>query len=97
MVLLSVRYEDKRWVPREGKAKSPSRVSEEKVSVYRPRPRGFGGRGYTNSIEHSSEERKITHSTNTNITISSSNNSIPVPPKVSEQVNLICFILSCLV
>ncbi|KAK9268206.1 hypothetical protein L1049_010649 [Liquidambar formosana] len=83
---IRAKYEDKRWVPREGKAKSPSRVSEEKVSVYRPRPRDFGGRGYTNSIEHSSEEKKITHSPNTNITISSSNNCIPGPPKISEQV-----------
>uniref|UniRef100_A0A6N2KYE6 Uncharacterized protein n=1 Tax=Salix viminalis TaxID=40686 RepID=A0A6N2KYE6_SALVM len=50
ILMLNVRYEEKRWVPRDGKAKSLSRVNGEKIPTRR------GGHGRMNDTNH----RKIT-------------------------------------
>ncbi|XP_057963259.1 ADP-ribosylation factor GTPase-activating protein AGD5-like [Malania oleifera] len=85
---IRAKYEEKRWVPRDGKTRSPSNLVEEKTSVHRLRTGSSGGHGYTNHSDHSSVERKNTHLPNTNNSFPSTKNSIPVLPKVSEQVTL---------
>lgn len=65
---ISFRYEEKRWIPRDGKTKPNSRESQEKASAYRPRPGGSGAHRYTNNVEHSSET-KIVHPPNANSNI----------------------------
>ena len=86
--LLFVRYEEKRWVPRDGKTKSTSSTSAEKVSVHTSRPRSSGEHGYTNSDEHSAVEKKNGQATNTIYTNHISRNTVSVQPKISEQVKL---------
>ncbi|XP_065878998.1 ADP-ribosylation factor GTPase-activating protein AGD5-like [Euphorbia lathyris] len=53
---IRAKYEDKRWVRRDGKGKSPSRVIEQKASLY---TRGLNVR-QTNSVVRVPEERKVT-------------------------------------
>ncbi|KAK3188090.1 hypothetical protein Dsin_027651 [Dipteronia sinensis] len=83
---IRAKYQDKRWVPRDGKAKSPSRVSEEKASVHRP---GSGsGQRYANSMNHVSEERTIAQPHITNNSISAPKHTTPatVNKVVQQQV-----------
>ncbi|OVA20200.1 Arf GTPase activating protein [Macleaya cordata] len=89
---IRAKYEEKRWVPREGKSKSPSKVREEKASVYRQRPGDRGDHSYTSNAENSSEERR--HTTPpatrnsvpaTKINIPATKISSPPAPKVSVQ------------
>ncbi|XP_043692251.1 ADP-ribosylation factor GTPase-activating protein AGD5 isoform X2 [Telopea speciosissima] len=104
---IRAKYEEKRWILRDGKQKSPSRVQEETTSVYRQRPGGRSDDGYINNVEHSYEERKNTSpATRSNISaihsygerknttppatrsnISAIKNSIPAPPKATDQVS----------
>ncbi|KAJ4981208.1 hypothetical protein NE237_032045 [Protea cynaroides] len=83
---IRAKYEEKRWIPRDGKQNSPSRVPEERTSVYRQRPGGRSGDGLTNNVEHSFEERKNTPPQATRINISAIKHSIPAPPKATGQV-----------
>ncbi|KAM1033317.1 hypothetical protein TB2_036318 [Malus domestica] len=62
---IRAKYEHKKWVPRDGKAKSPARVSEAKTSVYRARPETSTQHVHLKKMEQFSEEQKgaRTHST----------------------------------
>ncbi|KAA8526862.1 hypothetical protein F0562_008909 [Nyssa sinensis] len=83
---IRAKYEDKRWIPKDGKPKSPSREQAEKASVQWQRPGDRSGHGYASSSENSSEERKNFQAPSTKDSISSTRISIPVPPKGPEQV-----------
>ncbi|XP_042948747.1 ADP-ribosylation factor GTPase-activating protein AGD5 isoform X2 [Carya illinoinensis] len=76
-------YEEKRWISRDGKPKSPTRGQEDKASMHRQRPGERSGKGHISSSENTFEERKNTQppssSPATRITV-------PVPPKGPEQV-----------
>ncbi|XP_009377019.2 ADP-ribosylation factor GTPase-activating protein AGD5 isoform X1 [Pyrus x bretschneideri] len=63
---IRAKYEHKKWVPRDGKAKSPARVSEAMTSVYRARPETSTQHVHLKKMEQFSEEQKggRTHSTN---------------------------------
>ncbi|XP_043689788.1 ADP-ribosylation factor GTPase-activating protein AGD5-like isoform X2 [Telopea speciosissima] len=82
---IRAKYEEKRWIPRDGKQKSV--VQEERTSVNRQRPGDRGSHGYTNDVDHSYEERKNTPPPATRSNISAIKNSIPAPPKASDQVS----------
>ncbi|BBH00828.1 ARF-GAP domain 5 protein [Prunus dulcis] len=58
---IRAKYEHKKWVPRDGKAKSPPRVTEEKNSVYRARPETSSQHGHVKETERFSEEQKGAH------------------------------------
>ncbi|XP_008224960.1 PREDICTED: probable ADP-ribosylation factor GTPase-activating protein AGD5 isoform X2 [Prunus mume] len=58
---IRAKYEHKKWVPRDGKAKSPPRVNEEKNSVYRARPETSSPHGHVKETERFSEEQKGAH------------------------------------
>jgi hypothetical protein len=95
--LVFARYQDKRWVPRDAKEKSSSRVNEEKGSVYRPGPGSSSWYGYRKNIEHSSEERNDAHPPRTNNRITTSKSSVPVAVEVSHQVGIVYFLFSILI
>jgi stromal membrane-associated protein len=78
--MLYVRYEEKRWVPRDGKAKSPSRVNGEKT------PTRSSGHGQMNDTNHVLEERKVTRPPITNGRSPSSRSSTPMPVKASTPM-----------
>ncbi|GMY31665.1 ADP-ribosylation factor GTPase-activating protein AGD5 [Fagus crenata] len=79
---IRAKYEEKRWIPRDGKPKSPTRGQEDKASVHWQRPGERSGHGHISSSENTFEERKITRPPSTTGT----RISIPVPPKGPEQV-----------
>ena len=81
-----LRYEEKRWVSKDGKSQSPSSGRDERSSLHWQRPAERSGHGHTSSSENLFEERK-------NFQVSSSKNSapatrisLPVPPRAFEQV-----------
>lgn len=79
VLMLSIRYEHKKWVPRDGKAKSPPRVSEEKNSVYRARPETSSQHGHVKETERFFEKQKGAHPP-------SASNRAP------QQVNVVLFV-----
>ncbi|XVE51259.1 hypothetical protein DITRI_Ditri02bG0025600 [Diplodiscus trichospermus] len=84
---IRAKYEEKRWIPRGQKAKSPSRLSEEKEPVRRIGVRS-GGYKYMNNINHVSEEKKISHPPVTNDSTSTKSCSqayANVPQKVAHD------------
>uniref|UniRef100_A0A5B7A690 Putative ADP-ribosylation factor GTPase-activating protein AGD5 n=1 Tax=Davidia involucrata TaxID=16924 RepID=A0A5B7A690_DAVIN len=83
---IRAKYEEKRWIPKDGKPKSPSRGQEEKASVQWQRVDDRSGHGYASSSENSSEERKKFQAPSTKDSIPSTRISIPMPPKGPEQV-----------
>ncbi|XP_011043270.1 PREDICTED: probable ADP-ribosylation factor GTPase-activating protein AGD5 isoform X1 [Populus euphratica] len=82
---IRAKYEEKRWVPRDGKAKSPLRVSGERTSIYRPEPRS-SGHGRVNDTNHGSEERRITRPPITNDSNPALRSSTPAPIKASTPL-----------
>ncbi|KAK3013400.1 hypothetical protein RJ639_009461, partial [Escallonia herrerae] len=80
---IRAKYVDKRWISRDGKAKSPSNVGGEKVPDYKQRPKIRDGIGYASSTERFPDEGRRSQLNNTN-------SSVPAPkssnPRVSEQV-----------
>ncbi|KAJ6925755.1 hypothetical protein NC651_010242 [Populus alba x Populus x berolinensis] len=80
MLMLYVRYEEKRWVPRDGKAKSPSRVNGEKT------PTRSSGHGQMNDTNHVLEERKVTRPPITNGRSPAAKSSTPMPVKASSPL-----------
>jgi len=79
---IRAKYEEKRWIARDGKPKSPTRGQEDKASVHWQRPGERSGHGHISSSENTYEERKITRPPSTIAT----RISLPVPPKGPEQV-----------
>jgi stromal membrane-associated protein len=84
IIAYNSRYEDKRWISRDGKPKSPTRVQEDKASVHWQRPGERTGHGHISSSENTFEERKNTRPPGT---ASATRISVPVPPKGPEQVS----------
>lgn len=82
------RYEEKRWVSRDGKPKSPPERSEEKASMQWPRSAERVGHGYSGSSERLSNERKNTQPTSTRGNFPAARVSVPVPPRGPEPVSL---------
>ncbi|CAL5341901.1 unnamed protein product [Camellia sinensis] len=76
---IRAKYEEKRWVAKDGKPKSPSRSLEEKTSVQWQRPGDGSGNGYA-----SNSENFLLASTRE--TVPATRISIPVPPKGPESV-----------
>ncbi|KAF5478732.1 hypothetical protein F2P56_005270 [Juglans regia] len=80
---IRAKYEEKRWISRDGKPKSPTRGQEDKASMHWQRPGERSGKDHISSSENTFEERKNTRppsaSPATRITV-------PVPPKGPEKV-----------
>lgn len=82
---IRAKYEEKRWVPKAGNTKSPSRVSEEKASFHRPLPSSSGHR-YTNNINRVPEVRNIAHPPIASNNITAPKHSSPATINVVQQV-----------
>ncbi|KAL5548012.1 hypothetical protein UlMin_003243 [Ulmus minor] len=83
---IRAKYEDKRWVARDGKPKSPSRGREEKATMHWPRPAERIGHGYTGSSENSFHERKNLQPPTRKDAVPATRISVPIPPKGPDQV-----------
>ncbi|CAL0303801.1 unnamed protein product [Lupinus luteus] len=80
---IRAKYEEKRWVARDGRPASPSRLQEEKSSSNWQRPVERVGHSYGVTYENSFEERKKIQPSNAIPTIRI---SVPAPPKGPGQV-----------
>ncbi|KAM7280844.1 hypothetical protein ACFE04_007978 [Oxalis oulophora] len=79
------RYEDKRWVSKDGKPKSPPRRRDETSSVHQHTPGERTGHGFTSSSGNSLERKKV-HVSNARTSFPATNITLPLPPKGPEQV-----------
>ncbi|XXG59694.1 hypothetical protein AAC387_Pa04g1733 [Persea americana] len=86
---IRAKYEERRWVPRDSKSKSPSKAHEEKASISMQRTGYRGDHHYTNNLEHSSMERRSlpSRTAKTHIPPAPPRVSEPAPPKVSEPAS----------
>ncbi|XP_027354385.1 ADP-ribosylation factor GTPase-activating protein AGD5-like [Abrus precatorius] len=79
---IRAKYEEKRWVARDEKPKSPSRIRENTPSHWQ-KPVERGGHSYAAASENCFEERKKIQPSNA---IPATRISVPAPPKGPEQV-----------
>ncbi|KAG6607848.1 putative ADP-ribosylation factor GTPase-activating protein AGD5, partial [Cucurbita argyrosperma subsp. argyrosperma] len=83
---IRAKYEDKRWVSKDGKPRSPSQVQEERPSLHGQRPAERSGSGYSGHSENLFEERKRLQTHSVKESIPAARVSLPVPPRGPEQV-----------
>ncbi|XP_062018497.1 ADP-ribosylation factor GTPase-activating protein AGD5 [Rosa rugosa] len=83
---IRAKYEDKRWVAKDGKPKSPSRGREENASTHWQRPVESSGHGYIANSEKKFEERKNIQTASRRDSVPAGRISLPVPPKGPDHV-----------
>ncbi|XWS11099.1 hypothetical protein CRYUN_Cryun38cG0054600 [Craigia yunnanensis] len=83
---IRAKYEEKRWVPRDGKSKSPPRGWDEKASSRWQRPMEKSGHGHISNSENSFDERRNIQASTKKENIPATRVSLPVPPKGPDQV-----------
>ncbi|CAL9155941.1 unnamed protein product [Musa hybrid cultivar] len=76
---IRAKYEDKRWIPRHGSSRSPSRAPEEITSEFQQRHNGTVGCKFTNNLNSVEEQRKPSQ-------LNAMKNN-PVAPEVPSQVS----------
>ncbi|KAF3451553.1 hypothetical protein FNV43_RR07648 [Rhamnella rubrinervis] len=76
---IRAKYEEKRWVLRDGKAKLPPRASDDKASRSRPRAESSSQHAYAKHIECFSKEQKSAHPSTAYNSISQK--ATPVPKR----------------
>ncbi|KAG4986244.1 hypothetical protein JHK86_033935 [Glycine max] len=88
---IRAKYEEKRWVARNEKPKSPSSFREEKSPSHWQKPVERGGHDYAAVSENTFEERKKIQPSHA---IPATRISVPAPPKGPELVNSLSLSLS---
>ncbi|KAI5662703.1 hypothetical protein M9H77_22026 [Catharanthus roseus] len=83
---IRAKYEEKRWVPKDGKPSSPARRAEEKPSVQWQRTSESNTHGHTSNSGTLSHERKSSQPPSAKGNVTLGRISIPVPPKGPEPV-----------
>lgn len=83
---IRAKYEEKRWVPKDGIQKSPSRVQEERASVQWQQSNDRSGRVHATSSGGASDERKNIQASKMKQDVPAARVSIPVPPKGPDHV-----------
>ncbi|KDP38941.1 hypothetical protein JCGZ_00698 [Jatropha curcas] len=83
---IRAKYEEKRWVAKDGHPKSPPRGRDESSAVNWQRPNERSGHQRASSSENSFDERKNAQPSSSKDSIPAARISIPVPPKGPEQV-----------
>ncbi|KAL3508617.1 hypothetical protein ACH5RR_028018 [Cinchona calisaya] len=83
---IRAKYEEKRWVPKDGNPKSPARGREEKPSAQWQRPSDRNVHAYTGNLGNSSDERKHFQATSAKENAAAVGTRIPSPPKGQEHV-----------
>ncbi|KAG9160011.1 hypothetical protein Leryth_005749 [Lithospermum erythrorhizon] len=82
---IRAKYEDKRWVSKDGKQIAPT-VREEKLSTQWQRPSERSVRGHESSSGNVPEERKTLQAQSRNAKFPTARMSIPAPPRQSDHV-----------
>ncbi|KAL8171964.1 hypothetical protein V2J09_023768 [Rumex salicifolius] len=82
---IRAKYEEKRWVSKDGIPNSPPRAQEENLTLHQHRPEEANGHGYTRKSLHASERRSAPQSSPKE-SIRTARINIRTPPKGSEPV-----------
>ncbi|XP_048130621.1 ADP-ribosylation factor GTPase-activating protein AGD5 isoform X2 [Rhodamnia argentea] len=82
---IRAKYEEKRWVPREGKQNSPSRLQEEKPSSHIDGAGEISGHSHVGSSENLFEQKENPQASKDKDSLPIMKISIPLPPKGSEK------------
>ncbi|KAJ9153635.1 hypothetical protein P3X46_027056 [Hevea brasiliensis] len=83
---IRAKYEEKRWLPIDGKAKSPPKGHDERSPGHWQRPSERSGHQRASSSENMFDERKNAQPQSSKDSVPVSRISIPFPPKGPEQV-----------
>ncbi|XP_058001424.1 ADP-ribosylation factor GTPase-activating protein AGD5 isoform X2 [Hevea brasiliensis] len=83
---IRAKYEEKRWVPRDGEPKSPPRDHDERSSLHWQRPSERSGHQRASSSENMFDERKNAQPLSSKDSFPVQRISIPIPPKGPEQI-----------
>ncbi|PNT13162.1 hypothetical protein POPTR_011G127000v4 [Populus trichocarpa] len=81
---IRAKYEEKRWVSKDGRAQSPPSGLDERSLHQRPGERS--GHGRTSSSENLFEEKKNSQVSSSRNSATATRISVPVPPRGPEQV-----------
>ncbi|CAL1385410.1 unnamed protein product [Linum trigynum] len=82
---IRAKYDDKRWVPKDGKTQSPPRRQDESY-LQKPKPVERSRHAQTGSSENLFEGRRNSPAQTSKDRVPAARISIPVPPKGPEQV-----------
>ncbi|XVE50391.1 hypothetical protein DITRI_Ditri01bG0158800 [Diplodiscus trichospermus] len=82
---IRAKYEEKRWVPKDGKSKSPPRGWEERAPSHWERPTEKGSQVHISNSENSFEERRNIQASSRKETVPATRVSLPLPPKGPDQ------------
>ncbi|XVF70398.1 hypothetical protein PTKIN_Ptkin11bG0158300 [Pterospermum kingtungense] len=83
---IRAKYEEKRWVPTDGKSNSPPRGLEERASSHWQRPTEKGVYGHGSNSENSYEERRNIQASSRKENFPATRVSLSAPPKGPDQV-----------
>ncbi|KAF2314286.1 hypothetical protein GH714_025036 [Hevea brasiliensis] len=86
VAFIQCKYEEKRWLPIDGKAKSPPKGHDERSPGHWQRPSERSGHQRASSSENMFDERKNAQPQSSKDSVPVSRISIPFPPKGPEQV-----------
>ena len=81
---ISIRYEEKRWVSKDGRTQSPPSGLDERSLHQRPDERS--GHGRTRSSENLFEEKKNSQVSSSRNSAPATRISVPVPPRGPKPV-----------
>lgn len=85
---IRAKYEEKRWIAKDGKPKSPSGYQEDKPSLHHARPEEINGHVYVNKFSGASERRN-TQISSVRDNVPAKRIAVPVPPKGPEQASIV--------
>ncbi|KAK9689000.1 hypothetical protein RND81_09G027200 [Saponaria officinalis] len=82
---IRAKYEEKRWVAKDGRERSPYNGGEENLSSHQLKPEDRNGHGYESKPVNANVERKTVNPSNIRDVRSTGRFSIPSPPKGFQQ------------
>ncbi|KAG4166604.1 hypothetical protein ERO13_A13G143700v2 [Gossypium hirsutum] len=83
---IRAKYEEKRWIPRNRRSKSPPRGLDERATSHWQRPTEKSGHGHVSNSDNSFEERRTSQASSRKENLPATRISLPVPPKGPNQV-----------
>ncbi|EEF31337.1 Stromal membrane-associated protein, putative [Ricinus communis] len=83
---IRAKYEEKRWVPKDGKPQSPPQGRDERPYMSGQRSNERSGPQYTSSSENVSDDRKNPQPPSSKVSFPTTRVSLPIPPKGPEEV-----------
>lgn len=83
---IRAKYEEKRWVPKDGKPVSPPHRHDERPQTSWQRSGESTGHQHKSSLENVHDDRKSAQRPSSKVSVHTTRISLPIPPKGPEQV-----------